>query len=463
MAQAHQLQEDSAFYLNRLDAADEAYQTLTGELKVINSEYDVLMAQAHQLQEDSAFYLNRLDAADESYQTLTGELKARNSEYDILMTQAHQLQEDCAFYLNRLDAADEEHNESKEAYAILLEQATQLQEDSAFYINRLDAAENTYNELKAENEDTQEDYDILKAQANQLQEDCAFYLNRLDVADEEHNESKEAYAILLAQATQLQEDCAFYLNRLDAAEAEHNESKEAYDILLAQATQLQKDCAECFDKLTTATKTEEKETAPTAYGIGNMDDEEALLLQISDKSAHINFDRIGHAEEGDRDDLPRIKGIGPFIERKLNALGIFTFRQIANFNDDDIQDVTKAIEFFPGRIERDGWVPQAKAILEEFGDDKQLSEIMKLSRQFDFERIGRSSLGEKDELQRIKGIGPFIEKKLNAMGIYTFRQISNFTSEDIDTVTEIIQFFPGRIERDDWVSQAAEFAKESKA
>jgi len=57
-------------------------------------------------------------------------------------------------------------------------------------------------------------------------------------------------------------------------------------------------------------------------------------------------------------------------------------------------------------------------------------------------------------LKLISGIGPFIEEKLNGIGIYTFDQISRFTKEDIDTVTELIKFFPGRIERDNWTDQA---------
>ena len=35
----------------------------------------------------------------------------------------------------------------------------------------------------------------------------------------------------------------------------------------------------------------------------------------------------------------------------------------------------------------------------------------------------------KDDLQVIKGIGPFIEEKLNALGITTYRQIANMTAK----------------------------------
>ena len=73
-----------------------------------------------------------------------------------------------------------------------------------------------------------------------------------------------------------------------------------------------------------------------------------------------------------------------------------------------------------------------------------------------FNRIGTASFDAKNNLQKIKGIGKSIEEKLNDIGIFKFKQISNFNSEDITKVTDLIKFFPGRIERDDWVGQAYE-------
>ncbi|WP_103864230.1 hypothetical protein [Aquimarina sp. I32.4] len=71
-----------------------------------------------------------------------------------------------------------------------------------------------------------------------------------------------------------------------------------------------------------------------------------------------------------------------------------------------------------------------------------------------FDSFGKADASQKDDLKLISGIGPFIEEKLNSIGIYTFDQISKFNSEDIETVTTLIQFFPGRIERDQWTKQA---------
>ncbi|MVM30545.1 hypothetical protein GO755_10920 [Spirosoma sp. HMF4905] len=92
------------------------------------------------------------------------------------------------------------------------------------------------------------------------------------------------------------------------------------------------------------------------------------------------------------------------------------------------------------------------------GESIVLNRIRARASEIDFSRIGMASVDNADDLKVIVGVGPFLEKKLHAIGIYTFRQIANFNQEDIEKVNDIIEFFPGRIERDDWVGQATELA-----
>ena len=68
--------------------------------------------------------------------------------------------------------------------------------------------------------------------------------------------------------------------------------------------------------------------------------------------------------------------------------------------------------------------------------------------------------GEPDDLKKIKGIGPKFEGDLNAKGVYYFSQIAAWSAKDIKMVDEIIDSFPGRIERDEWVKQAKKLAKD---
>ena len=92
--------------------------------------------------------------------------------------------------------------------------------------------------------------------------------------------------------------------------------------------------------------------------------EAAVLSRIAARAHEVNFDRIGRASAAEADDLKDIIGIGPFLERKLNAIGIYTYRQVANFTKEDSETVNRIIEFFPGRIERDNWVDQSQAFHE---------------------------------------------------------------------------------------------------
>ncbi len=187
---------------------------------------------------------------------------------------------------------------------------------------------------------------------------------------------------------------------------------------------------------------------------------DAALVHIAKRKHLLDYHSIGKAEKAERDDLKMISGIGPFIEERLYALDIYTFRQISNFTPGDIEKLNIAIEYFSGRIERDKWVVQARELVNaEENRINLLEQIRAKKTRIYFDRIGIARKDNADELTLISGIGGWINQKLNALDIYTFRQISNFSEEDIHVVTEAIEYFPGRIERDEWVLQAHELIR----
>jgi large subunit ribosomal protein L21 len=67
------------------------------------------------------------------------------------------------------------------------------------------------------------------------------------------------------------------------------------------------------------------------------------------------------APEGAADDLKKISGVGPVLEKKLNALGITQYAQVASFSKDDIERVDAELNF-KGRIEREDWIAQATTL-----------------------------------------------------------------------------------------------------
>jgi|SRR5581483_435637 len=208
------------------------------------------------------------------------------------------------------------------------------------------------------------------------------------------------------------------------------------------------------------------------------------------------------------DNLQRISGIDAAVEKALLAQGITRYSQIAHWSPADVARLEAHLGA-QGRIGRENWIEQAQ-ILSRGGDTA-------FSRDYDRRAGGdaavtaprpakladairehasrtegqaprqtRSDLGALrsvrseayqtqdgapetaqragyaskvvrsaplDDLKRIRGIGVLIEKRLNSMGVVGYEQIANWTAQDIERVSQSLDF-KGRIERENWVEQA---------
>lgn len=127
----------------------------------------------------------------------------------------------------------------------------------------------------------------------------------------------------------------------------------------AQSKQAEKEAAERQDRM-------DKELEERRKRLENLDEKarkkEEELIRVAEKAKTIDFGTLGVASASEADDLQKIKGIGPFIAEKLNALGVYKFSQLANMTSEIEEEVNVAIEFFPGRVKRDEWAKQARNI-----------------------------------------------------------------------------------------------------
>jgi predicted flap endonuclease-1-like 5' DNA nuclease len=112
---------------------------------------------------------------------------------------------------------------------------------------------------------------------------------------------------------------------------------------------------------------------------------------------------------------------------------------------------TKTVQKARAKVDADAAAVAKKA--------EELERIAKRAKNIDFATLGIATINEKDDLQAIKGVGPFIAEKLNALGIFTFGQVGNMTPEIEEQVNVAIEFFSGRIKRDEWAKQARELEK----
>jgi predicted flap endonuclease-1-like 5' DNA nuclease len=223
---------------------------------------------------------------------------------------------------------------------------------------------------------------------------------------------------------------------------------------------------------------------------------------VSDRAAPAAAVPIRPAEPPTHDHLQRIGSITAEIEQKLNALGVARYSQIAQWSPADVERLDAELAL-GGRISRENWIEQAH-ILSRGGDTRFSRELDRrgqapagppprplklpdaIRAQEAARAAGRTDLGtlrsvrseayqdtsepgpeaarraaarkvarasQADDLKRIRGIGVLIERRLNAAGVTTYEDIANWTSEDIDRVSEQLDF-KGRIQRENWVEQA---------
>jgi predicted flap endonuclease-1-like 5' DNA nuclease len=191
-----------------------------------------------------------------------------------------------------------------------------------------------------------------------------------------------------------------------------------------------------------------------------------------------------------RDSLQRISGISEELERLLNGHGVTRYVHIAGWSRDDIQRFDRLLGS-DGRITRENWIEQAQllatggatAYAKSFDDrlrggDRQqtpssridLAALPSIKSEAYRPRVDATAASaavtaatnsgyrpprstDVDDLKRIRGVGVLIEKKLNSIGVVSYEQVAQWTKEDIDRISHMLDFV-GRIERENWVEQA---------
>ncbi len=107
-----------------------------------------------------------------------------------------------------------------------------------------------------------------------------------------------------------------------------------------------------------------------------------------------------------------------------------------------VEEAGRDVEQFTAEEEKE---KREEAILERIGQR---------SEQINWSKIGKSNIGEEDDLTLINGIDEFNQRKLNALGIKTFAQISKIDGVISEAVNDALEFMPGKVTEMAWTSQA---------
>ncbi len=139
------------------------------------------------------------------------------------------------------------------------------------------------------------------------------------------------------------------------------------------------------------------------------------------------------------DDLQAIFGIGRSLERRLNQLGILTYRQLANLTDHRINRLRQEVRFV-SRAQWERWRESAERLVTSSDQPAPAAESVVIPR---------------DDLTLILGIGRRRAEIMRAYGIDSFHQLASIPDELIDELSRYPAFA-----RADWKAWRASAAFE---
>jgi len=278
-------------------------------------------------------------------------------------------------YEKVLEYSNNFHKEKKdlvgenEMLAIQLQQikteVTQLENDKSILLQEYRNQEDVDTQGRQAT-DNEEEIQALRVQVTQLNQELVNWKNKhedlleqyetINKSLEKHNKNKPAKS-----GKNKKWESKYKALKLKFLELTHEKNifedhmanmKEANDKLLTEIMEIKTNLPEPTIVLEKRKKKEKEK-------------QKDIFHKIKKRANLIDFERIGKSSEKKKDDLKQINGVGPFIEKKLNALGIFKFEQIAKLEDDDLLEIIKIIELPAGiaKLKDRNWIDQAKNML----------------------------------------------------------------------------------------------------
>ena len=257
-----------------------------------------------------------------------------------------------AGWQEQLEAQRTEHARLLDQNKALMEQVSQFRASNADASKRvanladsLKEAQDARDELRRENKEVRAQLDALTEKKQQLERD----MRSLSVTD---NSLHAALAEKDDKISRLSREVENWQKRLPPLIEKFRERN-------ADAERLEQELADARETIDAwESASDSDETRVESVGRGALaDDLDAMndTMSVTASSAALP---VGHL----RDDLKRIKGIGPAIEKTLNELGIVRLQQIAELSEYDIDRVANRLRGFRSRIYREDWIGQAREL-----------------------------------------------------------------------------------------------------
>jgi predicted flap endonuclease-1-like 5' DNA nuclease len=281
------------------------------------------------------------------------QLEAQRQEHERLLDQNKSLMEQNSQYQASNKDSKMRASELSDALKEAFERRDELQRQIKDIRNNLESTVAERDQLQSkmqENRTADDDTSLNTLQSRD--ERIAMLTKELEGWQERVPPLVERFRTRNAEAEQLEQDLAAARDKIEALEA----------MMGSDQTRVEPVDPEALGETLDASNDPDDEKADPAEDFEYIAEVEEVA-EVGEVKFVAETDSVDESDQ--RDNLKKIKGVGPAIEKTLNEMGIVRFQQIADMSEYDIDRVAQRLKGFRSRIYREDWIGQARDHLEQ--------------------------------------------------------------------------------------------------
>jgi predicted flap endonuclease-1-like 5' DNA nuclease len=329
-----------------LDTAIYELKVKTSAVMALESKVSSLESLGRSAQEELASRQDRIDRLQQELKESQTQQQSSRSEFQTQLERLAEQETTLAAYANEVRQANAARNKAQEDLALKEQELLDVQRRLALVDSRLEELNRLRTKLE-ELEPAQGRVHWLEVQVSEKEAQHRRIVHALeqDLADRDRRLSEQVHLKKLLDERDLHiASLERRLLQLHALQAE-----------LAGQAKIMGDQEEEISRL-------RKRLGEVRAALRERSDGSPVLARpngpANQLSLQIPSPKVNAAAR--RDDLKKIQGISPAIERALNKMGTFTYVQIARWKPVDIARIAKKLDTLPGRIKPDHWIAGAK-------------------------------------------------------------------------------------------------------
>lgn len=334
---------------------------LTAETATLRSTIESQQGAMHRYEKAAAKAQTELESAREKEKQLSKDIFTLRSEREEFKTKMNSFQNGLMLMKQQATELQEEFIKSREFYKGELTKAFERRKALEEKLDEARAEQQSFNNLLQSSRSEHESVNKMLAAAQTR-------LGNIDILEQKAIELEADNAELkhsLAKAQQeidvLQRD----VEEMDELKVQNRELAHCLQSMEASRKQYEAD-AQRYKEY--AGETEKKSETlrlkldEVEQNFLEIENQQRKALKDARKATIAPKTNGKEPAEPEKDNLQEIVGIGKVFEQALHELGIFTFKQIANFGIADIARVNAELKEFKGRMEQDDWIGQAREL-----------------------------------------------------------------------------------------------------